>query len=384
MSNASPRGGIVVISAAVGAGHTQAARATQQTLQRLAPDLPVDHIDALDFVPKWFRVKYARGYALTVTHMPTIYGLGFAFTDHPQTPRRTLWERHRLHTEARVQKGLLTYLQQRQPELIIHTHFLAPAAVSRWNAEGLLDVKQFVTVTDVIPHRFWYAAQVDRYFVGHPASVERLTRWGIDPDVIDVSGLPVAPKWTDPLPEAAAIRKTWNIKPTGPVVVLSGGADFVCGPVVRIARKLAKQNPQATIVVLAGRNKKMLAELSKLAGAADGRIVPVSFTDRVHELIEIASLMVTKPGGLTTAECLSKGCPMVLLPPVPGQESHNARFFTEAGAACTLKCHRRLVRRVTELLQKPEQLATMSQCASALYRDGASEIARSAMSELGR
>jgi processive 1,2-diacylglycerol beta-glucosyltransferase len=167
-------------------------------------------------------------------------------------------------------------------------------------------------------------------------------------------------------------------------VVLSGGADFVCGPVVRIARKLAKQNPQATIVVLAGRNKKMLAELSKLAGAADGRIVPVSFTDRVHELIEIASLMVTKPGGLTTAECLSKACPMVLLPPVPGQESHNARFFTAAGAACTLKCHRRLVRRVTELLQKPEQLATMSRCASVLYRDGASVIARSAMSELGR
>ena len=81
-----------------------------------------------------------------------------------------------------------------------------------------------------------------------------------------------------------------------PIVLLSGGTEFVCGPIVKIARGIVEGDGQATVVVLAGRNKGLLAELGKLA-ASQPRIRPLSFTDRLPELAEVATLMVSKPGG---------------------------------------------------------------------------------------
>ena len=48
------------------------------------------------------------------------------------------------------------------------------------------------------------------------------------------------------------------------------------------------------------------------------------FSDGVDELMEIASMIITKPGGMTTSEALAKGLPMVIINPIPGQEMNNA------------------------------------------------------------
>jgi len=46
-----------------------------------------------------------------------------------------------------------------------------------------------------------------------------------------------------------------------------------------------------------------------------------------------ANLVITKPGGITTAESLAKGLPMVILNPIPGQEARNTDFLVDARAA---------------------------------------------------
>ena len=46
-----------------------------------------------------------------------------------------------------------------------------------------------------------------------------------------------------------------------------------------------------------------------------------------------ADLAITKPGGLTTSECLAMGLPMIVISPIPGQEERNADFLLEDGAA---------------------------------------------------
>ena len=57
------------------------------------------------------------------------------------------------------------------------------------------------------------------------------------------------------------------------------------------------------------------------------------FVDNVYDYMHAADVLVTKPGGLTTAEALVARIPMVLSKPLPGQEERNARFLTDAGAA---------------------------------------------------
>ena len=60
------------------------------------------------------------------------------------------------------------------------------------------------------------------------------------------------------------------------------------------------------------------------------------FVTNMHELMDAADLIVTKPGGLTTTEILAKGKPMALVAPIPGQEQRNCEYLLEEGAAVRL------------------------------------------------
>ncbi|MBN1943687.1 MAG: hypothetical protein JW849_10385, partial [Phycisphaerae bacterium] len=309
---------VLLLSASVGAGHNQAARALLEMLRRSAPDVRAECWDVLDYTPRWFRLKYAGGYAMTVSHFPLFYGWGYAWTDHPRGPRRTLLEKRRLRSEARSLQALGKAVDQFAPDVIVHTHFLAPPFLTRRAGSRGAAIRQYIVTTDVIPHRWWYCEEAAGYFTAHQPGRDRLIELGAPAEKIVVSGIPIHPKWTDSLPPREAIRREWSLPPFGPVVLLAGGADFTCGPIVQIARRLVAASQEACVVVLGGRNKKLLGKLSTLSETRAGRIVPQGFTDRLHELAAAADVMLTKAGGLTTAECLAKRLPMVFLPPVPG------------------------------------------------------------------
>ena len=49
--------------------------------------------------------------------------------------------------------------------------------------------------------------------------------------------------------------------------------------------------------------------------------------------MDASDIIVTKPGGLTVSEAISKKIPMVLVDPIPGQEDRNREFLINAGVA---------------------------------------------------
>ena len=64
------------------------------------------------------------------------------------------------------------------------------------------------------------------------------------------------------------------------------------------------------------------------------------FTHEVDVLLEACDVVVSKAGGLTCAEALVKGAPLVVFRPTPGQEVRNATLLETAGAAVHAR-HRR-------------------------------------------
>ena len=358
----------------MGSGHNQAARALLETLGTTAPHLDVKWIDSLDFTSRVFRAKYAGSYVVAVSRFRRLYGLGYALTDRPQGPGRTLGERRRLWSERRALRRLADYVRALQPDLIVHTHFLAPPVLWGLSCRGELKAPQLIVTTDVHAHRWWYSQGVEHWFTGYEAGVERLREFGLDPGLITVSGIPIHPKWTSPLPGREELLAQWSLPADRKIVLLSGGTDFTCGPVLRIARGLAGSLADLCLIVLGGRNKRLLGRLSNLREVRSGRIVPVGFTDRLHELSQIASLMVTKAGGLMTAECLAKSTPMVFLKPVPGQERKNAEFFAGQGAGLIAASTTEVAQTVRRLLNHPGELDEMARNAGRLYRPGARTI----------
>lgn len=376
------RSKILIASASVGAGHNQAALAVAEALRPAMPRAAVDLVDLLTFSTWCFRAYYARGYAAMVTRFPRIYGLGYFLNDRPQGDRRGVFERMRLLNERIFLRRFARHVQQTKPDIIISTHFLGPPLIADMIRRGLYSGTQVVVVTDVLMHRYWMSENVDHWFVPAEPPIERLRKWGIQPDRITVSGMPIHPKWTEPT-DRRKILADWNLPADRPIILLAGGAEFTCGPIARIAREIVARRREAFVAVLAGRNKELLGRIAQTPEA--GRdIVGIPFTDRVHELVAVCDLMVTKAGGLSTAECLAMGTPMVLLKPVPGQEAGNAKYFASRGAAVLAHNDNQVADIVARLLANRNELASMAERSRKLYRPGAQTVADAVTAMLNR
>jgi len=352
--NRSIRPRVIVASAGVGAGHNQAAHALVAGLTKRDPSCQVEWVDVLEYIPPAFRLYYAGGYALAVGNFPRCYDLGFRITDRPRSARRTWFERRRLWVQWHMMRRFRRWLETRLPAVVVHTHFLAPPVVGRMRAEGVGGLRQVVVVKDLGLHRRWYSEGVDGWFVGTEAARDRLIAFGVEADRIEQTGPPVHPKF-DTAMDAATIRAKWNLPADRKMVLVSGGVDFAVGRVDRLAVDLCRRLPEAVVVVLAGRNKHIMARLAR-RDEAQGHVPQLrvlGFTDRVHELMSVADLVVTKAGGITVSECIASGVGMVLTRPVGGQEAFNARTLCDRGVAVIARSRKDVIDRVEHLLTTP-------------------------------
>jgi processive 1,2-diacylglycerol beta-glucosyltransferase len=94
----------------------------------------------------------------------------------------------------------------------------------------------------------------------------------------------------------------------------------------------------------------------------------------------VADLLITKPGGLTIAEALSAGLPMILSHPIPGPEERHVRYLEQHGVALQAKTLEEIPQLVTRMLSKPETLAEMSR----RQRDMARPDAAHGIAQVGR
>ncbi len=360
---------VLLVSAGVGAGHNQAARALQAGLNQADPSLEVQWLDVLTTASTPFNLYYMGGYNVLVSRLPWLYGFGYWLTDQPRGPRRTLTERRRLFSERISLRPFSRWLTERLPALVVNTHFLSQAMTSWMIGRQTPGLRQMTVITDFHAHRWWCATNVERYFVPDESGREKLLDFGTPAERIEIAGLPVHPKWYERLDERE-IRGRWNLPAGKPVVLLAGGAFFTVGGIDEMALELCRRLPQAIIVVLAGNNKKLMGQLAALpqAQGSEAQLRIVSFTDRIHELVELATVYVTKSGGMTVTEAAVKGTPMVLLHPVPGQEANNAKTFVAAGAAVQADKGKQAVQLVAQIVADPAKRDALSANAKKLAR----------------
>jgi processive 1,2-diacylglycerol beta-glucosyltransferase len=96
--------------------------------------------------------------------------------------------------------------------------------------------------------------------------------------------------------------------------------------------------------------------------------------------MQAASVLVTKPGGLTTAEAAMCALPLVMFDPIPGPEQRNAERLVQKGAGLLTNNAQEAVLSVLTLLRNPPTLRKMSARAEQLARpDAAATIARLAL-----
>src|SRR5439155_2431310 len=117
-----------------------------------------------------------------------------------------------------------------------------------------------------------------------------------------------------------------GLKGDRPIVLqLSGG--FGVGPIEKLYRGILQVDRPIEVIVVAGRNEKVRQQLERVDVPRQHRSKVMGFTTDIDELMGVADLVVSKPGGLTTADVLARGAAMGNRKPIPGQESRNSDYL---------------------------------------------------------
>jgi len=354
---------LLLLGVSAGAGHQRAAAALAAWGAGRAE---IQHWDVLDFVSTTFRKVYADAYIKLVNNHPEWWRLVYNASGHAAPD--SAGQRLRRLVERGNTRALIKAIHAFKPDRIVCTHFLPAEILSHEIAGGHVDVPVYVQVTDFDLHPMWVSSGMAGYFAANAEVAARLTECAPAVTAARVTGIPVMPDF-DPLrgPSREAARREFAPGATGPVLLLMGGGSGIGGLTAQ-AEALLDLDEAPSVIALAGRSAEALAGLQKLAAKFPGRLTPMGFTDRVPDLMRAADLVVTKPGGLSTSECLALGLPMILTAPIPGQEERNADYLLEEGAALKAIDVLALRLRAGALLRDPPRLASMAARASAIGR----------------
>jgi processive 1,2-diacylglycerol beta-glucosyltransferase len=355
---------LLLLSVSAGAGHMRAAEAIRA---HAGENVVATHLDVMDYVTAAFRKLYTDFYITLVNRMPAIWGYLYNATNDAR-PDSSM-QRLRRGVERLNTKALLKEIAEFQPDAIVCTHFLPAELLSRAKRMGQLDCPVWVQVTDFDLHRMWVHEHIDGYFAANEEVAFRMRACGISPDKIHVTGIPIMPAFAQPL-ERAVCAAEFGLDPARPTFLLMGGGAGL-GSLDTIAARLLALEGSFQLIVLAGKNAAALAALQQLAARYPGRLLAQGFTNQVERLMACADLVITKPGGLTTSECLAMGLPMIVNSPIPGQEERNSDFLLEQGVALKAFDAVTLEYRVRHLLEHPAKLAEMAAKARAIGRAGA-------------
>jgi processive 1,2-diacylglycerol beta-glucosyltransferase len=96
------------------------------------------------------------------------------------------------------------------------------------------------------------------------------------------------------------------------------------------------------------------------------------FVYNVYEYMEVADLLISKSGGVTIAESLSKDLPMLVVSPILGQETRNCDFLTGEGAAIKVNSLSALKDVIEDIAVHTDKMDKMKQAIRSIRRPAAS------------
>jgi UDP-N-acetylglucosamine:LPS N-acetylglucosamine transferase len=229
------------------------------------------------------------------------------------------------------------------PHVVVSVHPLTQHMFARVLKElGLARRIPLVTVVTDPYYGFWKGwacDDVSLYLVASDDARRQLIDYGIAPERIKISGMPVHPKFDFPGEHAAqTARMALGLDAEKFTVFVNAGWEGG-GNIPEIFRELVRGELDVQAIFLAGKNEALRHEAESIAADAKFPVKVIGYSDEVEKLMRAANVMISKLGGLTTFEALSCQVPIiadVTTEPMP-QEASTANMVVKRGAAVMLQ-----------------------------------------------
>jgi len=212
----------------------------------------------------------------------------------------------------------------------------------------------YITVlTDIadFPPAFWIERQPQYFICGSAHAVQQAHAYGHPHErVFQTSGMILHPRFYEPLDvDVAAERAALGLDPALPTgLVLFGG--YGSGMMARILDRLDRSSLNVQLILIAGRNEKLKAELA--ARRTRIRKHVVGFSNDVPRWMRLSDFFIGKPGPGSLSEAVHMGLPCITVRnawTLP-QERYNADWLTTNGLGFVLDSFSGIQAAVAELL----------------------------------
>ncbi|MGQ0645316.1 MAG: MGDG synthase family glycosyltransferase [Elusimicrobiota bacterium] len=355
-------------------GHQRAAEAVISALRRVNPRVEAHQVDTFAHTYPVVGPLVSRMYLEVLEHTPLLWSYLY---DNPAVEQATREIRGLLNVfkAGKVEK----LIKQLHPSCLVCTQAVPAALLASLKKRGRLHLPLVGVVTDYGVHSYWLSRHVDLYLVGADEVKRDMVRRGVKESRVLVTGIPVDPRFMA-RGRREEERRRLGLDPNVPTVLIMGGNKGL-GPVEDKVAALKSVPAKVQVIAVCGHNREAQANLEARHGR-DPSVKIFGFTRNVHRLMDAADLLVSKPGGLTCAESLAKGLPLVIVHAIPGQEERNARYLLKHGAAERVRDLAGLAAVVERLLRDPEALASLRRRALELAKPRAAFDAAEAILQL--
>lgn len=357
----------LIVSLRAGAGHLMAAAALEAAFLGSRPTPAVRNIDLLDYSTDLIKFLYGKMYLDVVKLLPELYAYSYK---HYEPSKKFI--KPRFLIDRFSFSAFFDLMEDFDPDLLVCTHFIPTALVENFRRKKGKSFPIAVTLTDFEFHPLWIAPNIDLYFTATQEVKSSLIYYGVAPEQIVVSGIPVHPKFSAPKDRASLLRKH-GLREGSPILLISAGS-FGITPLEEVIDELGGIKEEFQLMVVCGRNADLEKKLLENRKTRPRLRKVFGFVDFMHELMAISDLLITKPGGITVSESLAVGLPMILIEPIPGQEEANADYVVEQGAALKARSVSSLIYKLQSLLSTSQKLKEMSRRALDISHPNAARI----------
>lgn len=300
----------LIIYAGFGEGHKIASLALRDYFNAGCCDL-------LNFCPAPVRKIYSYGYASITDKYFFIWNILF-YSARIGLIKLLIGKFHKI-----VFRPLYRYLNENNFTAIIVTHFFPLQLVAE--VKERFNLKIITIITDFKVHPLWVNPKADFYFAALKETKQNLMDLGVSREKIYSGMVPLREGFLKDI-AADDLRKKFSFDQKMCLLFVSS----IRGNFPFFKEVFPELIDKFNIVVIYGRNNALKKYLSRFNS---GSVKMFPCYEQMWELIGLSSIIISKPGGLTSFEGVYKKKFFVFTHYIPGQEKENMDLLIKYGVA---------------------------------------------------
>ena len=314
---------VLLLSCSTGEGHNHCAGAVREALAARGHE--TEFLDLLQMFGDPGPLSFDKILNRISTKAPELFGMmyhaGAMYSATGVTSPVYL-------ANIRHARQLREFILARGYDAVVCSHLFPMETLTFLRRHEDLPVRCYGVLSNYTCIPFLAETELDGYFLPHEAVRADCIAAGMPEEKLIVSGMPVAAKFTAPMTKQAARELLGLPQDKRIYLIMTGGIG--CGDAVTLCEAIRRvPDEDALLCVLPGRNEELRTTLEeKYAGHG---VLTVPFTDQVPAYMHAADVLLSKAGGISSAEAAVLGVPLVHTMAIPGVETQNAAFFAAHG-----------------------------------------------------